>query len=128
MPLKASRMTCLLSVEDRVVGMNLQRNSGTAQNKKRNSKQSVPDHGAPPPMFVSGNPCRAGVLGITSTIPAVVNVNDNIPIAVRFQKCLLQHCWKNGSGLPKETVQGPVPAQCEQPVAGSAIDKRRCFV
>lgn len=70
-----------LGVEDRVVGMTF---SEFGRRIKSNSSTGT-DHGAAAPMFLFGSKIDPGMLGTNPTIPAVVTVNDNIPMQYDFR-------------------------------------------
>jgi uncharacterized protein (DUF1501 family) len=85
-----------LAIEDRVMGMTF---SEFGRRIKSNSSTGT-DHGAAAPMFVFGKNVLPSVLGNNPTIPAVVTVNDNIPMQYDFRSVyatLLENwlCVKN---------------------------------
>ncbi|HEX2684327.1 MAG TPA: DUF1501 domain-containing protein, partial [Ferruginibacter sp.] len=79
-----------LNIEDRVVGMTF---SEFGRRIKSNSSTGT-DHGAAAPMFLFGKPVVPKLWGDNPTIPATVNVNDNIPMQYDFRSVyasLLEH-------------------------------------
>ncbi|MBK6633481.1 MAG: DUF1501 domain-containing protein [Chitinophagaceae bacterium] len=85
-----------LQIEDRVMGMTF---SEFGRRIKSNSSTGT-DHGAAAPMFLFGKPVVSKLWGDNPTIPAVVNVNDNIPMQYDFRSVyasLLENwlCVKN---------------------------------
>jgi uncharacterized protein (DUF1501 family) len=70
-----------LGVQDRVTGLTF---SEFGRRIKSNASLGT-DHGAAAPMFVFGTKVKAGVIGNNPTIPANVNVNDNIPFQYDFR-------------------------------------------
>ncbi len=71
----------LLSLEDRVVGMTY---SEFGRRIKSNFSNGT-DHGAAAPMFVFGSKVQGGIKGTNPVIPAVVGVNDNVPMQYDFR-------------------------------------------
>ena len=93
-----------LGTEDRVVGMTF---SEFGRRIKSNSSIGT-DHGAAAPVFVFGKPVQGGVLGNNPTIPASVNVNDNIPMQYDFRS-IYSTLLEKWFCLPKTTVEGLFP-------------------
>ncbi len=93
-----------LKIEDRVVGMTF---SEFGRRIKSNSSVGT-DHGAASPLFVFGKPVQGGVLGENPTIPAVANVNDNVPFQYDFRS-VYSTLLQNWFCLDKTVVQGLFP-------------------
>lgn len=70
-----------LGVQDRVTGLTF---SEFGRRIKSNASMGT-DHGAAAPMFVFGTKVKPGIAGNNPTIPANVNVNDNIPFQYDFR-------------------------------------------
>lgn len=70
-----------LQIEDRVMGMTF---SEFGRRIKSNSSTGT-DHGAAAPMFLFGKNVIPKIWGDNPTIPANVNVNDNIPMQYDFR-------------------------------------------
>lgn len=70
-----------LQIEDRVMGMTF---SEFGRRIKSNSSTGT-DHGAAAPMFLFGKQVVSKIWGDNPTIPANVNVNDNIPMQYDFR-------------------------------------------
>lgn len=85
-----------LQIEDRVMGMTF---SEFGRRIKSNSSTGT-DHGAAAPMFLFGKNVVSKIWGDNPTIPANVNVNDNIPMQYDFRSVyasMMEHwlCVKN---------------------------------
>ncbi|MBL7702575.1 MAG: DUF1501 domain-containing protein [Ferruginibacter sp.] len=85
-----------LEIEDRVMGMTF---SEFGRRIKSNSSTGT-DHGAAAPMFLFGKNVVSKIWGDNPTIPANVNVNDNIPMQYDFRSVyasMMEHwlCVKN---------------------------------
>jgi uncharacterized protein (DUF1501 family) len=85
-----------LQIEDRVMGMTF---SEFGRRIKSNSSTGT-DHGAAAPMFLFGKNVVSKIWGDNPTIPATVNVNDNIPMQYDFRSVyasMMEHwlCVKN---------------------------------
>jgi uncharacterized protein (DUF1501 family) len=70
-----------LGIEDRVLGMTF---SEFGRRIKSNASVGT-DHGAAAPLFLFGKKVNPGITGVNPTIPAVANVNDNIPMQYDFR-------------------------------------------
>jgi uncharacterized protein (DUF1501 family) len=85
-----------LQIEERVMGMTF---SEFGRRIKSNSSTGT-DHGAAAPMFLFGKNVVTKIWGDNPTIPANVNVNDNIPMQYDFRSVyasMMEHwlCVKN---------------------------------
>ena len=89
-----------LGVQDRVMGLTF---SEFGRRIKSNSSMGT-DHGAAAPMFIFGKQAVPGVTGNNPSIPGGASVNDNIPINMISEVCMLLS-WKNGSVYHRTTLQ-----------------------
>ena len=71
----------LMAKDHRVLGMTF---SEFGRRIKSNASVGT-DHGYAAPMFVFGTPATAGIIGANPVIPAVVGVNDNLPMVNDFR-------------------------------------------
>ena len=71
----------LMTKDHRVLGMTF---SEFGRRIKSNASVGT-DHGYAAPMFIFGTPATAGVIGANPVIPAVVGVNDNLPMVNDFR-------------------------------------------
>lgn len=72
----------LLKIDDKVAGMTF---SEFGRRIQSNFSLGT-DHGAAAPMFVFGNNVNSGIIGNNPTIPATVNVRDNLPMEYDFRQ------------------------------------------